>query len=38
MTHPILSAILTLMPGPSPKWEETQEAFQARMELIAQAI
>jgi hypothetical protein len=38
MMHIILAAILTLMPGPSPKWEETNDAFLARMELIASSI
>lgn len=38
MTHTILAAILLLMPAPSPKWDEPQDAFLARMELIAQSI
>lgn len=38
MTQAILAAILTLMPAPSPKWDESQPEFQARMELIARAI
>ena len=38
MTQIILAAILTLMPGPSPKWGESQVEFRARMELISQAI
>jgi hypothetical protein len=38
MMHIILAAILTLMPGPSPKWEESNDAFRARMELIASSI
>lgn len=38
MIQAILAAILVLMPAPSPKWEETQEQFKARMTLIAQSI
>lgn len=38
MIQAILAAILTLMPAPSPKWEESNEAFRTRMTLIAQAI
>lgn len=38
MTKMILAAILWLLPAPSPKWNETPEAFHARMELIAQSI
>lgn len=38
MIQAILAAILVLMPAPSPKWEETQDAFRARMTLIAQSI
>ena len=38
MMHLILAAILTLMPAPSPKWDESQAEFRARMELISQAI
>jgi len=38
MTSIILAAILTLMPGPSPKWGETGTEFRARMQLIAQSI
>ena len=34
----ILAAILMLMPAPSPKWNETQPEFRARMELVSQAI
>lgn len=38
MIQAILAAILTLMPAPSPKWEETNEVFRERMTVIAQAI
>ena len=38
MTHTILAAILLLMPAPSPKWGESDLAFRARMELIAQSV
>jgi len=34
----ILTAIYSLMPGPSPKWNETQEHYDARMEIIAHGI
>jgi len=38
MTQAILAAILVLMPGPSPKWGESDIEFRARMELIARSI
>lgn len=38
MTSIILAAILTLMPAPSPKWDESTADFRSRMTLIAQAI
>ncbi len=38
MTQYILAAILSLMPGPSPKWNESNAEFQARMQLVAHAI
>lgn len=34
----VLTAILSLMPRPSPKWAETPEHYKERVELIAQAI
>jgi hypothetical protein len=34
----ILAAIVTLMPAPSPKWNETQDEFRARMGIVAKAI
>ncbi len=34
----ILAAILHLMPAPSPAWDETPSQYQARAQLIAEAI
>jgi len=34
----ILSAIYSLMPSPSPKWNETKEHYEARMEVTARAV
>jgi len=34
----VLTALLSLMPAPSPKWNETQEQYLARAEVIAQAV
>ncbi len=38
MKQLVLAAILFLMPGPSPAWDETKDEYRARMGLIAQAI
>lgn len=38
MSNIFLAAILWLLPAPSPKWNETPEAFHARMSLIADSV
>lgn len=34
----VVTAILSLMPEPSPKWQETPETYRERVDLIAQAV
>lgn len=34
----VVTAVLSLMPEPSPKWNESLAAYQERVEMIAQAI